>query len=154
MTFPFVTVIVRILACILVYNYTGRTSSLPEERRNFGRIWCRGIWRSTKVSKPPSSISSFLKTLIFLITQTPRRFSSNVRRISPFHILAADFRLRFTSACSVAGAILGMAQVWYIGPLAARLAPLGGDICFELAAGIAALLYPPMRYLEIQIFGR
>lgn len=57
------------------------------------------------------------------------------------------------SVCSIAGAVLGMAQVWYVGPIAAKIG-LGGDIGFELAAIITAFVYPPLRYWEIKKFGR
>ncbi|KIJ26604.1 hypothetical protein M422DRAFT_272298 [Sphaerobolus stellatus SS14] len=60
----------------------------------------------------------------------------------------------FTSCCSIAGAIVGMAQVWYIGPIAAHLGPVGGDVGFEMAAVIAAVVYPGLRWVEIKRFGR
>ncbi|KIJ48631.1 hypothetical protein M422DRAFT_162232, partial [Sphaerobolus stellatus SS14] len=59
-----------------------------------------------------------------------------------------------TSLAAVAGAVVGMAQVWYIGPVAAKFGPLGGDVGFELAAAIAAVVYPGLRYLEIRKLGR
>lgn len=34
--------------------------------------------------------------------------------------------------CGVAGAVVGMAQVWYIGPIASKLGPFGGDLGFEV----------------------
>lgn len=55
----------------------------------------------------------------------------------------------------VAGAVVGMAQVWYIGPLGAKAGTLyGADMGFELAAGFAATTYPPLRWLEIRYTGR
>jgi len=60
----------------------------------------------------------------------------------------------FASCCSVAGAVVGMAQVWYIGPIAAKLGPFGGDLGFELAAAFGAIVFPPLRYWEIKKFGR
>ncbi|KIJ40829.1 hypothetical protein M422DRAFT_209731, partial [Sphaerobolus stellatus SS14] len=38
-----------------------------------------------------------------------------------------------TSCCSVAGAVVGMAQIWYVGPIAAKFGGFGGDVGFELA---------------------
>lgn len=60
------------------------------------------------------------------------------------------------SVCSIAGAVLGMAQVWYVGPIAAKIGGGlgGGDIGFELAAIITSFVYPPLRYWEIKKFGR
>ena len=55
----------------------------------------------------------------------------------------------------VAGAVLGMSQVWYIGVLAKKIEPeFGGDIGFELAAAFAGTVYPIARYIEKKKFGR
>jgi len=43
-----------------------------------------------------------------------------------------------------------MSQVWYTGPLAETT----GDIGFEVALVLSAILYVPMRMLEIKIRGR
>ncbi|KAH0123264.1 cytosine-purine permease, partial [Aureobasidium melanogenum] len=51
------------------------------------------------------------------------------------------------SALSFALVIPSMAQVWYTGPIAKTT----GDIGFELAFVVTALLYVPLRYLEIRI---
>jgi purine-cytosine permease-like protein len=50
------------------------------------------------------------------------------------------------------GAILGMSQVWYIGPIseAASLADLG----MWLGCGFALVVFPPLRYLELKMVGR
>ncbi|KAH6884589.1 permease for cytosine/purines, uracil, thiamine, allantoin-domain-containing protein [Thelonectria olida] len=50
------------------------------------------------------------------------------------------------------GAILGMSQVWYIGPIseAASLADLG----MWLGCGFAIVVFPPLRYLELKVVGR
>ena len=38
----------------------------------------------------------------------------------------------FAGCCGVAGAVVGMAQVWYVGPIAAKLGPFGADLGFEV----------------------
>ncbi|KAJ9625811.1 Vitamin B6 transporter [Taxawa tesnikishii (nom. ined.)] len=53
-----------------------------------------------------------------------------------------------------AGAILCMAQVWYIGPIAAEVGDYGGDMGNYVGFAWAALVYPPLRWLEIKRFGR
>ncbi|KZT39929.1 hypothetical protein SISSUDRAFT_1044887 [Sistotremastrum suecicum HHB10207 ss-3] len=53
-----------------------------------------------------------------------------------------------------AGAVVGMAQTYYVGPIAAKLGPFGGDLGFELAAAFTAVSFPPLRYLEIRLTGR
>jgi len=55
----------------------------------------------------------------------------------------------------VGGAIVGMAETYYTGPLAKMVAtPFGGDMGFELAAAFAGITYPPLRWLEIRLTGR
>ncbi|EJD03007.1 uncharacterized protein FOMMEDRAFT_156365 [Fomitiporia mediterranea MF3/22] len=56
--------------------------------------------------------------------------------------------------CGVLGAIVGMSEKWYVGPIAAKIGPAGADLGFELAAVFAAVTYPPLRWLEIQLTGR
>ncbi|PSS29728.1 hypothetical protein PHLCEN_2v2876 [Hermanssonia centrifuga] len=57
--------------------------------------------------------------------------------------------------CGVAGAVVGMSEVWYTGPLGAKAgAMFGADLGFELAAAFAAVSYPPLRWLEIRLTGR
>ncbi|KAK4961403.1 Vitamin B6 transporter [Elasticomyces elasticus] len=53
-----------------------------------------------------------------------------------------------------AGAILCMAQVWYIGPLAALVGEYGGDMGNYVGFTWAGLVYAPLRYFELRRFGR
>ncbi|KAL9100878.1 MAG: hypothetical protein Q9163_003805 [Psora crenata] len=54
-----------------------------------------------------------------------------------------------------AGAIIGMYQVWYEGPVAAKVGGgHGGDIGAWLAIAFTCITYPPLRYLELKKFGR
>ncbi|KAH7913882.1 permease for cytosine/purines, uracil, thiamine, allantoin-domain-containing protein [Hygrophoropsis aurantiaca] len=58
-------------------------------------------------------------------------------------------------AFGVAGAIVGMAEVWYIGPLGKMAGEAyGADLGFELAAGFAGVTYPIFRAVEIRLTGR
>ncbi|KKY36199.1 putative purine-cytosine permease [Diaporthe ampelina] len=54
-----------------------------------------------------------------------------------------------------AGAVLGMAQSWYVGPIG-RLCggDFGGDVGFELAFGFSAVAYLILRSVERAWFGR
>ncbi|KAJ7758164.1 purine-cytosine permease [Mycena maculata] len=55
----------------------------------------------------------------------------------------------------VAGAVVGMAEVWYIGPLGVKAgAEFGADLGFELAAAFAGITFPIFRWLEIRYTGR
>lgn len=53
-----------------------------------------------------------------------------------------------------AGAILCMAQVWYIGPLAKPVGEYGADMGNYVGFTWAALVYPPLRWLERRKLGR
>ncbi|KAI8959700.1 purine-cytosine permease [Daldinia sp. FL1419] len=62
-----------------------------------------------------------------------------------------------TAFCiGVAGAVLGMAQQWFTGPIGklCGAAPFGGDVGFELAFGFAAVSYLGLRAIERGYFGR
>lgn len=51
--------------------------------------------------------------------------------------------------CSVALIVPSIDQVWFVGPFAKT----AGDIGFEVAFGVSAVMYIPFRYLEIRIRG-
>ena len=53
-----------------------------------------------------------------------------------------------------AGAILCMAQVWYIGPIASLVGEYGADMGNYVGFSWAALVFPPLRWLELKKFGR
>jgi purine-cytosine permease-like protein len=52
------------------------------------------------------------------------------------------------------GAVLCMAQVWYIGPLAKLVGEYGADMGNYVGFSWAALVYPPLRLLELRFVGR
>ncbi|KAH9942946.1 purine-cytosine permease [Amylocystis lapponica] len=58
--------------------------------------------------------------------------------------------------CGVAGAVVGMSEAWYTGPLGLKAGAdgIGADLGFELAAAFAAVSFPPLRWLEIRLTGR
>ncbi|GFF52581.1 purine-cytosine permease fcyB [Aspergillus udagawae] len=49
-----------------------------------------------------------------------------------------------------AGAVLCMAQLWYIGPLAKLVGEAGADMGNYVGFTWAALVYPPLRYIELR----
>lgn len=53
-----------------------------------------------------------------------------------------------------AGAILCMTQVYYTGPISLAISDDGGDLGNYVGFAWAALVYPPLRYLELRKFGR
>lgn len=57
--------------------------------------------------------------------------------------------------CGIAGAVIGMSQVWWIGPVGGLIGgEYGGDIGFELAFGFAFITYCGFRTIEKKKFGR
>ncbi|AOA61667.1 Vitamin B6 transporter [Komagataella phaffii] len=54
----------------------------------------------------------------------------------------------------VVGAICGMCQVYYIGPIASKIGSHGADLGMWLAIGFTAVTYPVFRYIELKKFGR
>ncbi|KAJ5287730.1 Permease cytosine/purine uracil thiamine allantoin [Penicillium angulare] len=52
------------------------------------------------------------------------------------------------------GAILCMAQVWYIGPLAKLVGAYGADMGNYVGFTWALVVYPPLRFLELRFLGR
>ncbi|KXT08954.1 hypothetical protein AC579_10310 [Pseudocercospora musae] len=52
------------------------------------------------------------------------------------------------------GSILCMAQVWYVGPLAKLISEYGGDMGNYVGFAWAAIVYPPLRWVELRQFGR
>lgn len=53
-----------------------------------------------------------------------------------------------------AGAIISMAQVWYVGPIAKLVGESGADMGNYVGFSWAALVYPPLRFVELRKFGR
>jgi NCS1 nucleoside transporter family len=54
----------------------------------------------------------------------------------------------------VMGAVLGLSQYWYIGPIGKLCGPNGGDIGFELAFAFSAISYCALRPFELSYFKR
>jgi purine-cytosine permease-like protein len=54
----------------------------------------------------------------------------------------------------LAGGLTGMSQVWYIGPIAKKFGPYGGDVGIFLSGAITLVVYPTARYLERKYTGR
>jgi purine-cytosine permease-like protein len=52
------------------------------------------------------------------------------------------------------GSVISMAQVWYIGPIARLIGEYGGDAGNYVGFSCAAVVYPPLRWLELKKFGR
>ncbi|ODQ79931.1 hypothetical protein BABINDRAFT_161597 [Babjeviella inositovora NRRL Y-12698] len=54
-------------------------------------------------------------------------------------------------SCGIVGAVLGMDQVYFVGPLAVKAA---GDVGIWVSVGMVGVVYPGLRFLELKKFGR
>lgn len=73
----------------------------------------------------------------------------NDRRKLPFGLAA-----NFAFCVGIAGAVVGMGQVWYVGPIAKKVGAYGADLGIELAFLFSGIVFPPLRYLELKRFGK
>lgn len=68
--------------------------------------------------------------------------------------LPMGFAAMFAFLVGCAGAIVGMAQIWYTGPIAKKVGDDGADLGIELGFLFAGVVFPPLRYLELRAFGK
>jgi NCS1 nucleoside transporter family len=70
--------------------------------------------------------------------------------------LAPGLAAIFAFCCGIAGMVVGMSQVWYVGPIALKAgeAPYGGDVGFELGFTFAFVSYAVARRFELRYFAR
>jgi len=54
----------------------------------------------------------------------------------------------------IAGAVVGMDETWWVGPVARKIGDHGGDVGNELALVMTLVTYVPVRMLELKFVGR
>jgi NCS1 nucleoside transporter family len=69
-------------------------------------------------------------------------------------LLPIGLAAAFAFACGIAGAILGMNQIWWQGPLAGKIGKFGGDIGSILGFSFAFVAFNLTRKFELNRFGR
>ncbi|EKV09402.1 Purine-cytosine permease [Penicillium digitatum] len=59
-------------------------------------------------------------------------------------------------ACGIAGAVVGMSQSWWMGPIAKHAGDpeFGGDVGFELGFAFSSVAYCILRPIELRMIGR
>ena len=57
----------------------------------------------------------------------------------------------FAFLCGCAGAIIGMNQVYYKGPIARKVGEYGADLGMWISFGFTAITYPVFRYIELRL---
>lgn len=83
-----------------------------------------------------------------------RKQNYNWNAWNNYDVLTHGYAAIFAFLCGVVGAVIGMAQAYYIGVVARNFGEYGGDIAMWLTMGISGIVYPPLRYLELKKFGR
>lgn len=86
--------------------------------------------------------------------QQRRKIRYNWDKWEDYNVLTHGYAATFAFVCGIAGVVIGMAQVYWIGPVARKLGDYGGDIAMWLSMGISGLVFPICRYLELRYFGR
>lgn len=76
--------------------------------------------------------------------------------VNNFKLLPPGFASGLALFCGIVGAILGMSQKWFVGPIARLLGPehSGVDLGFQVSLIFTCVTYPPLRCLEKRTFGR
>jgi len=57
-------------------------------------------------------------------------------------------------ALGIVAWVMGMAETWYLGPLAKLIGENGGDVANEFTFVVTGLSYVPLRWLELKYVGR
>lgn len=71
-----------------------------------------------------------------------------------YDVLTHGYAATFSFLVGVVGVVLGMAQAYWIGPIARQIGEFGGDLGMWLSMSFSGLVYPPLRYWELRKFGR
>lgn len=71
-----------------------------------------------------------------------------------YEVLTNGYAASFAFICGIAGVVVGMAQAYWIGPIARNFGEFGGDIAMWLSMGFSGAVYPLARYYELKKFGR
>ncbi|CAN6627199.1 purine-cytosine permease Fcy2p [Trichomonascus vanleenenianus] len=76
-------------------------------------------------------------------------------RYEDYSYLPLGVAALFSFCCGLAGVVIGMAQVWWTGPIALAISkPFGGDVGFPLGFGFAFVVYLITRPIERKYVGR
>lgn len=68
------------------------------------------------------------------------------------YVLTHGFAATFGFCCGVAGAVVGMNQVYYIGPISKYVGEYAADLGTFFAIAFTSVSYPLARWLELRIF--
>ncbi|SCV00780.1 LANO_0F08548g1_1 [Lachancea nothofagi CBS 11611] len=93
-----------------------------------------------------------------------REFKTHKSRFTKHHynwdmwnnqdVLTHGYAATLAFLFGVAGVVLGMAQVYWIGPIARHYGANGGDLGMWLSMAFSGVAYPGLRYIELRKYGR
>lgn len=90
-----------------------------------------------------------------LLYRRRRQDYYNFRIWNDYDRLTHGFAATAAFLVGALGAAVGMAQAYWVGPLARKVGgEFGGDIAMWLCMGFSGVAYPALRYLELKRFGR
>ncbi|ODV97126.1 hypothetical protein PACTADRAFT_48880, partial [Pachysolen tannophilus NRRL Y-2460] len=79
--------------------------------------------------------------------------SYNPEDCDNFYKLPLGIAGTFAFCCGIAGAVLGMSETWYVGPIAKHIGSYGGDIGWELCIAFTFIGHCVARPFELKYFG-
>ena len=71
-----------------------------------------------------------------------------------YKVLTHGYAASAAFMAGIAGVVVGMAQTYWVGPIAARFGEFGGDVAMWLSMAFSGLTYPLLRYWELRKYGR
>lgn len=71
-----------------------------------------------------------------------------------YEVLTHGYAASAAFIFGVVAVVLSMAQTYWIGPIARKFGPSGGDIAMWLSMAFSGISYPFLRYWELKKFGR
>ncbi|CAI4061927.1 hypothetical protein N7582_002003 [Saccharomyces uvarum] len=110
-------------------------------------------------SEPIGSSKELEKSSVTNIHLLKRRHKETMHNYNwdkweDYEVLTHGYAATFAFVVGVAGVVVGMAQAYWIGPIAAKFGEYGGDVAMWLSMAFSGVVYPPCRYLELRKFGR
>lgn len=85
-------------------------------------------------------------------TKSVPYYNFNVWNDTNYH--TKGFASIIAFCCGVVGAVMGMNQVYYTGPIAKLIGEYAADMGTFLAIGFAGVSYPLLRYAELKRYGK